>query len=82
MSLGFSKLKALFFTVNRVCHSLREIREFSSWKKSQGSSGNFQNIENLRETYGSFKNKKPQKIFFLDLEWDLVNPVSICVQKN
>ena len=58
-----------------------KLREFLTCSKTQGDSGNFQIIENLRETEGSFKIKKFSGIFFLDLEWDLVNPVSIFVQK-
>ena len=47
-----------------------------------GISGNFQIIENLRETQRSLRLKKSQEFIFLDLERDLVNPVSIFVHKN
>ena len=51
---------------------------------TQGNSGNFQIIENLRETQtqGCLRFKKSQVNFFLDLEWDLVNSVSIFDQKK
>ena len=48
----------------------------------QGNLGNFQVIENLRETQGSFNIKTSQENFFLDIERNLVNPVSTFDQKD
>ena len=46
------------------------------------NSGNFDLSIQLEETQGNFKIWKTSWKIFLDLKWDLVNPVSVLVQKN
>ena len=46
--------------------------------KKSGISGNFKIREDLREDLRFYKSQ----MFFLNLEWSLVNPVSIFVQKK
>ena len=66
-----------------------KIRELSNYKKSQGDSRNF----DFLKTQGSFDffwkfqeslgfHKKSEGKFFIDLEWDLLNPVSIFCSKK
>jgi len=81
------------FSSIQGCHTLRELREFSSYRKPQGNSGNFDHFFNsgkLRVVLVYSKNcreiirflKKSQGNFFLDLELDLVNPVLIFCSKR
>ena len=61
------------------CHTLKELMEFSNYRRSQGNSRNFWFFSESFKQVLRFK--KPQRKYFQDPEWDIINQVLIFCSK-
>ena len=80
--IEFNYSSFFYIYSTKVATHSGKFREFSNCSKISGKLREFLSYRKSKGNSGKFKIKKISGIFFLDLEWDLVNPIPIFVQKN